>query len=362
MSTGTVRRGRRGYVLITTAMSAIALVSMLGVAVDIGRMYITKSEAQNYVDSAAIAAALQLDGSTDGITDARNAAAASGNKWNFNNSNFTNPAIEFSQDGTGGWEAYPNPATGYRFVRVRAQAEAKLLFLPIAVSRDTTTIRARAVAAQVPKTTFREGLFPFSPFAHNLIGPHFGLQPGTKYTLRWPTNPTLGTGHGNNSNVCAGDRVQAIIDLAQAQGGSERGFIEDTSASLIRSTIVSDYQSVFRSVGDIVDMTGGTKQTELDALNTRINQDTDINSQVFSTYNGNGRRIIACPINDGGTPPGTDNRIVGIGAFFLSRTGDYGNGGNQSWCAEYIGPWVQGSRKGGVGNGQNGAFVVRLVE
>jgi len=355
----------RGYVLVATALSAVALLGMVGLAVDLGRVFIAKSEAQTFADSAALAAAAELDGSLQGITDAINAVNANPNKWNFNTRAFTGTIVEFAQNATGPWVSMPTTGAGYRFVRVTSSVNVSLLFLPAVVPTWSQLVKARAVAAQVPKTTFREALFPFSPFAHSPSGPNFGLTPGTQYTLRWASNPRL-TGGVGNSNVCEGDRAQAWVDLAQAMGGSERGFIEDRSASTIRATIVDDYQSVFRSVGDLVNFTGGAKQTELDALLTRISQDTDSQSQSFSQYvnlgRGNGRRIVACPINDGGTPPGVNQRIVGIGAFFLRRTGDYGNGGNQTWCAEYIGPWVQGSRKKGVGDGANGAFVVRLLE
>ena len=111
-------------------------------------------------------------------------------------------------------------------------------------------------------------------------------------------------------------------------------------------------------------MTGGAKQSQLDSLLTRISQDTDTTASNFSSYTGNGRRIIAAPINDGGSPLGSNNRIVGIGGFFLTRTGDYGNGGGQAWCAEFIGCWLQGSsHKCAVNGGTNaaGAFVARLI-
>ena len=58
-------------------------------------------------------------------------------------------------------------------------------------------------------------------------------------------------------------------------------------------------QSIFRSVGDLVGRTGGAKQSQLDSLYTRIKQDTDTTSTTYSSYTGNGRRIIAAPINDG---------------------------------------------------------------
>lgn len=359
------KRSSRGSILVTTAVSAVALIAMVGFSVDLGRVYIAKSEAQVFADSAALAAAAQLDGSLAGIADARAAVAANGNKWHFNSRPFSTVTVEFAQNIGGPWVASPDPATGYRFVRVAPEINVNLMFLPVVVPNWQQLVRAKAVAAQVPKTQFREALFPFSPFARSNVGPYFGLTPGTLYTLRWASNPTLKPGQGN-SNVCEGDRSQAIVDLAQAMGGSERGFIEETSASNIRATVVDDYQTVFRSVGDLVQFTGGAKQTILDALTTRILQDTDSQSLTFAQYlnrgTGNGRRIVACPLNDGGNPPGVNHRIVGIGAFFLQRTGEYGNGGNQTWCAEYIGAWVQGSRKKGVGDNVNGAFVVRLVE
>jgi len=53
------RRGQRhGFVLVTMAMAAIALIAALGLAVDVGRMFIAKNETQTYCDSAALAAAL----------------------------------------------------------------------------------------------------------------------------------------------------------------------------------------------------------------------------------------------------------------------------------------------------------------
>ena len=355
-------RGERGFVLVLTAVSALALVGILGLTVDLGRMYITKSEAQAFADSAAIAAALELDGTTAGIADANLAVAANLNRWNFSTQAFTGTTTEFATALAGPWVTAPNPATNYRFARVTATADVRLFFLPAVITTNHTNVKARAVGAQVPKTSFREALFPFSPYAHSPTGPEFGLVAGQDYTLRWPSNPKL----GNGSNVCPGDQTSGTVAIAQAAGGSERGFIEDTSAALIRSTIVDDYQSVFRVVGDLVAMTGGAKQTQLNSLQDRISQDSDSSSLTYAQYvssaHGNSRRIVAVPINDGGTPAGTNNRIVGIGAFFLKPTGQYGNGGNQAWCAEYIGAWVQGSRKKGVGDGANGAYVVRLAE
>src|SRR5438046_725991 len=51
---------QRGFVLITMAVAAVALIGVVGVAVDMGRMFIAKNETQSYCDAAALAAALAL--------------------------------------------------------------------------------------------------------------------------------------------------------------------------------------------------------------------------------------------------------------------------------------------------------------
>jgi len=341
---------QRGFVLITAGIAAVILVGALGLAVDLGRLYIVKSEAQSFVDSAAIDAALQLDGTSAGVNDALTTAHNALGRYDLGQFTFQPITVEFATAVGGPWNAAGSASTSSSFVRVQVHPNVKLFFLPLLKVGPTSTVGASAVAAQIPKTGFREALFPFSPFAHNSTPPDFGLVPGNLYTLRWPSNPT-------GKNACPGDATSRMI-------ASERGFIENTASSTIRSAILGGYQSAFRQVGDVVDMTGGAKQTQLDALDTRILQDTDTSSQTYSIYKnkgaGNGRRIVAVPINDGGTPPGANHRIVSIAAFFLRPSAEYGSGGGEAWCAEYIGAWVQGSTKTGVG--QTGAWVVRLVQ
>ena len=51
------RRAIRGYIMVATALSLPFLLGVTGLAIDIGRMYITKDEAQAFADSAALRAA-----------------------------------------------------------------------------------------------------------------------------------------------------------------------------------------------------------------------------------------------------------------------------------------------------------------
>ena len=56
---GRQKGGQRGFVLVTMAVAAIALIGVLGLAVDLGHMFISKNETQAYCDSAALAAAAE---------------------------------------------------------------------------------------------------------------------------------------------------------------------------------------------------------------------------------------------------------------------------------------------------------------
>jgi Flp pilus assembly protein TadG len=346
--------GRRGFTLLTTGICLIAMAGMLGLAADIGRLYIVKNEMQAYADSASLAAALELDGTDAGISRAKNMVAANTNRWNMGTMTFSSTQTDFATDTAGPWVANPSPAAGYRFARVRANATVPLYFIPVVVSIYSTPVNAKAVAGQVLKTNFGDGVLPFSPFAHNNGQPDFGFVPGVRYTLRWGANPKVGV------NVCPGDDAEQWVAQAKAGGSDERGYIEETSSAIIRMAIEQNYQTRPLAVGDTAIMTGGNKQTQRDSLITRINQDTDPASATYAQYEaadaGNGRRLVAVPVNTGYP----DNVILGFNLFFLLLPSEYDSGGNKPFCAEYVGPYVEGSRH--KGGGGPGAYAVRLVQ
>jgi uncharacterized membrane protein len=62
---------RRGFVLLTAAAAMIGLLLVVGLGMDVGRLYVARSELQIYTDEAAIAAAFELDGTAAGLTRAR---------------------------------------------------------------------------------------------------------------------------------------------------------------------------------------------------------------------------------------------------------------------------------------------------
>src|SRR5260370_30589445 len=102
--------GKRGFTLLASGVCIVGLFGAAGLAVDIGRMYITKNEAQSYADAAAVSAAMKLDGTAAGLSAADAAVTASPNKWGFSTTAFgltTSGAAtvtEYSADGLANWK------------------------------------------------------------------------------------------------------------------------------------------------------------------------------------------------------------------------------------------------------------------
>ncbi len=67
-------RRERGIYLVIVALVLIGLISLSALALDLGRLLVLKNEMQNAVDAAVIAAARELDGSSDARAHARKAA------------------------------------------------------------------------------------------------------------------------------------------------------------------------------------------------------------------------------------------------------------------------------------------------
>ena len=84
MFNGALRR-ERGAVIITTALFLLFLLGFMGIALDLGHLFVVKTEMQTAMDSCALAAAQELDGSADALSRATGAGTTAGNlnKINF---------------------------------------------------------------------------------------------------------------------------------------------------------------------------------------------------------------------------------------------------------------------------------------
>lgn len=132
---------RRGFVLIAMSVAMFLLLAMLGLAFDVGRIYIARNEAQVFCDAAAMAAASKLDGTQEGLDRAREAALGVPIRWNLGTQEFHNVLVEFDSKDPGAVTA----------VRVTAPDNSiEITFLRAVGGPKSFVVPAHAAAASHP--------------------------------------------------------------------------------------------------------------------------------------------------------------------------------------------------------------------
>ena len=177
-------RPRRGFILIFTCLALVVLMAVAGIAVDVGRMYIGKNELQSFAEGAALAGALQLDGTTEGVTRATDVVAntATGSnamKWDMATKAVRDITTTFAKGlaaspdkpDAATWTAKPDSPSNYRFVKVIASASLPSIFMQAfqGAPNSATNVVATAVAGQVSETA--------------TLGPFFAVQVGEQYSI-----------------------------------------------------------------------------------------------------------------------------------------------------------------------------------
>ena len=365
------RKNQRGFSLMLVALGGTVMIGMLGLAFDLGRMFIVKNELQTFVDASAIAACRMMAGSQADIQNAHSIAIAGPlgssrpNGWNFDVNAIANITDTYATSFTGTYDNYAtassNATNNYRFITVTANATLPLYFLAVIPGLPTSQfMQSTAVGGQQAQTTVSNGrLLPFAPDAHNDADTqNFGLTPGTQYSLKWDN-------HGNTT--CAGD--QGFTPPGSPP--SEHGFVdigEGNSNSNVRSAIeyggypnANSSPSSLATGNTLGGVPGNRGSSIFDALSTRAAQDSNDTATTYAAYEasgtGNGRRIVTVAI--GGAWSGNGNNasttIVGFANFFLLPT--Y-SGSSGAICAVYIGP---ASLNGNGSGGTDGTKVYSVM-
>jgi len=128
----------------------LLLLAVMGLAFDIGRVYIARNEAQVFTDAAAMAAASKLDGTKAGLDRARQAVANLRGRWNLGTQEFHGVVAEFSADGST-WEKDPREAAGMTQARVTAPDNSvEITFLRAVGGPNHFIVPAHAAAAANP--------------------------------------------------------------------------------------------------------------------------------------------------------------------------------------------------------------------
>lgn len=107
---------QRGAVAIVVALAIVVLVGFLGLVIDLGRMFVIKTELQNATDACALAAAQELDGTPDGLKRAVATGTTVGNR---HKANFQGTALTFTADDIS-FSTVLSPNSNYRTIEYAA--------------------------------------------------------------------------------------------------------------------------------------------------------------------------------------------------------------------------------------------------
>lgn len=132
------------------SVTMVLLLALIGMAFDMGRIYIARNEAQVFTDSAALTAASKLDGTAAGLARARQTVAAIPMRWDLGTKRFTGVTIEFSADGAH-WSAEPKDPAGVSMARVTAPTNGvDIVFLRAVGGPPSLIVPARSTASSNP--------------------------------------------------------------------------------------------------------------------------------------------------------------------------------------------------------------------
>src|SRR6266545_7162148 len=152
-----LRSGERGSVTVMTAVLMVGLCLVIGLCIDVSRIYMVRAGLHNAADAAALAAARELNSGSQGLIDAETQAqAAIGNVYGLSRTGAATPpavitTVEFAASLDGPWYVgaggVPEGTEAtIKFVRVTtAPASLTMLFAARALG-STSTVQASATA------------------------------------------------------------------------------------------------------------------------------------------------------------------------------------------------------------------------
>ena len=232
--------GERGQTIIIIAFAAIAMFAIVGLAIDAGRLYVTKAELSRSVDAAALSGILEFNGTTSGLTNAKTKAKEYFDH-NENSEDTTFKAVansdknQLTVDATKTVQLIFMPVLGIHSATVSAHAKAgfgtqamdivmvldatgSMSGTPIENAKDAANQFKNQLLGTAPEGNVVIGALPFrgcfrssSPSAANPYAPK-SINSGTSYCVNSDTQVTPLT-----YNLST---IQSGIDAISATGGS----------------------------------------------------------------------------------------------------------------------------------------------
>jgi Flp pilus assembly protein TadG len=179
-----LHRQRGAVAAISGLLLLLVLCAAGGLVIDLGRLYIVKSELQTIADAAALAAAKDLDNSDTGLNKgvAAGKAIAAKNRYDFNTTlTLQNENFRFGPSPTGPWYTYAETlgnSEGRTFVEVDTSAggstpQSVITYLMRVVGVESTATLGYAVAGRYVNSITPIGVCAIDP-AHRTASYNYG--------------------------------------------------------------------------------------------------------------------------------------------------------------------------------------------
>lgn len=360
-----------GSILVMAAISMLALILAVGLAVDISHFYAVQTEMQNAADAAALSGASAFDSTATGIQLAQQRAVAEMNNYEFNNQDINFDAapnnVYFSSDynalqsflyGVAG--ACPGAASGsvknagdittnadaaqIRFIGVCVPVPQSIGASFAASVISPVTLRGKAIAGQSPPLTglcdivAPMGLIDDPAISNDVefVGTHV-------YELRQPGGNQVSPGNYQLLEICGTGGNNVRNALQGNCGGCFRvGDEMPPKTGVTQGPARQGWNDRFDS--DLVIKNNITK-AEYDTIKKQYDNpatQASVPSADINTNGSFGRRILVVPaidqndvVNCGGS--NCTFTVTGFYAFFLqSRVPN----GNVTITAEFIDRWT----------------------
>ena len=348
MSQAGKNKRERGSILATSAIGMLSVLLAAGLAVDISRFYLAKTELQNAADAAALAAVSALNTAPLGITMATDRAVTAMNNYDFNHTCVTFPRanVLFARNLDGPYLneiAAQAQAADIRFVKVTTPASPVGVSFAASVLGNSKDLSATATAGYSVSLNIICNFLPVSVIDYGTP-----IVPGNTYTFRASSGTSVAPGNYQILAVAGegGKDVRiglgAGVDKCASPGAV---YAVDTkpgvTAGAVRQGINTRFDEYVTSQVDPALMPPDSNIHEgadylYDDYKNGVNAEPPTHEGKF------GRRVVIIPIvkeeeYDGGRNTVRFNRF---GVFFLRTKVGGGSGGEL--VAEYIDDKVLG--------------------
>ena len=254
------RKNERGSIVIMTAIGMLLLLLMVGLCIDVSRIYVVRAELQNAADAAALSAANELNGGDTGIDNAVARASQIINtqgisaKYNVGISSVTFAVNNLPDDAyMSAADAKANPVN-IRFVKVVTDAhQTGMLFTSSALGPQWVESR-KAVAGNSGIAAMR--ICDFFPAAVALADP--SPTPGTIINLAF--------NQGTGSSAVLNDKEYIVLEVPDINGNG-------TGETAV---LTAGLPNFCKTLGDNINMTPSSNQNNGprnagEGSNTRFN-------------------------------------------------------------------------------------------